>query len=115
MGRERLSIGLSARLALLLLLMTPAIAGADVPTPENIAACNEQAREAVRKGKDARGTSPTATDERRAADARRGGTAAESPADPRASNPQLEGMDPARAGEPAYQAAYRACMRQAGF
>jgi hypothetical protein len=86
-----------------------------VPRPEDIAACNEAAKEATRKGKDSRGASPNADDQRRAADARRGAP----PPDPRhgssSSNPQLEGMDPARAGDPAYQAAFRTCMRKAGF
>ena len=99
----------------LLLLTASSLAFADVPKPQDIAACNEEAKEATRKGKDSRGASPTADDHRRAADARKSGT----PADPSASagspNPQLEGMDPARAGDAAYQAAYRACMRKAGF
>ena len=103
-------------LAALGLLAASSIARADVPKPEDIAACNAEAKEATRKGQDSRGASPNTDDHRRAADARRGGAPA-GPAGSAApsSNPQLEGMDPARAGEPAYQAAYRACMRKAGF
>ena len=104
-----------ARLTVLLLLTMSSIAGADVPKPEDIAACNEAAKEATRKGKDSRGASPTADDHRRAADARRGGTPTGGAAASSSENPQLEGMDPTRAGDAAYQAAYRACMRKAGF
>ena len=98
----------------LLLLISSRIAFADVPKPQDIAACNEEAKEATRKGKDSRGASPTADDHRRAADARRGAPA-DTGGSARAGNPQLEGMDAERAGDPAYQAAYRACMRKAGF
>ena len=114
MGREtRWPVRILYRIAKLtmLLLMASSIAFADVPKPQDIAACNEEAKEATRKGKDSRGASPTADDHRRAADARRAG-----PADTAGvSNPQLEGMDLQRAGDAAYQAAYRACMRKAGF
>ena len=96
----------------LLLLGTVTIVRADVPKPEDVAACNAEAKEATRKGPEARSASPNTDDHRRAADARRGSTPA---AGTPGSNPQVEGMDPARAGEPAYQAAYRACMRKAGF
>jgi hypothetical protein len=104
-----------AKLALLFLLTTSSVARADVPKPEDITACNEEAKEATRKGKDSRGASPTADDHRRAADVRQGGTPAPSDAKTSTANPQLEGMDPARAGDATYQAAYRACMRKAGF
>lgn len=97
-----------------LLLIASSIAFADVPKPQDIAACNEEAKEATRKGKDSRGASPTADDHRRAADARRG-TPADTAGSARADNPQLGGIDPDRAGDAAYQAAYRACMRKAGF
>ena len=104
------------RIATLILLLVAAssVAFADVPKPEDIAACNEEAKEATRKGKDSRGASPTTDDHRRAADARRV-PAATSGGSTGASNPQLEGMDPQRAADAAYQAAYRACMRKAGF
>jgi hypothetical protein len=98
----------------LLLLTASSLAFADVPKPQDIAACNEEAREATRRGKDSRGASPTADDHRRAADARRK-TPADTGGSARTENPQLEGMDPERAGDPVYHAAYRACMRKAGF
>ena len=98
----------------LILLTASSIAFADVPKPQDIAGCNEEAKEATRKGKDSRGASPTADDHRRATDARRK-TPADTSGSARAENPQLEGMDPQRAGDAAYQAAYRACMRKAGF
>ena len=98
-----------------LLLTAASLAVADVPKPHDVAACNEEAKEATRKGKDSRGASPTADDHRRAADARRGAPADTGGGGAGASNPQLEGMDPQRAGDAAYQASYRACMRKAGF
>jgi hypothetical protein len=98
----------------LLLLTASSLAFADVPKPQDIAACNEEAKDATRKGKDSRGASPTADDHRRAADARRK-TPADTGGSARTENPQLDGMDPERAGDPVYHAAYRACMRKAGF
>lgn len=68
------------------------------PCPASSSACNAEAKEATRKGQDSRGGAPA-------------GPTARAPG----SNPQREGIDQARAGEPAYQAAYRACMRKAGF
>ncbi len=92
------------------------LAHADVPKPQDVAACNHEAQEATRKGNDSRDASPNARDHSRAADARRGtASQANSGGDPRASDPQLEGMDPDGAKDPAYQAAYRTCMRKAGF
>jgi hypothetical protein len=92
------------------------LAEADVAKPHDFAACNDEAQEATRKGHDSRGASPNARDHTRAADARRADTAAataggnQSPSDP-----QLDGMDPEGAKDPTYQAAYRTCMRKAGF
>jgi hypothetical protein len=90
---------------------------ADVPTAANIAACNKEAQDAVSKGAGAReSASPNTKDHNRAAEARRtepptrgtgGGT--------RSDDPQLAGMDAEGAKDPAYQAAYRTCMRKAGF
>jgi hypothetical protein len=89
---------------------------ADVPKPEDIAACNNEAQETTRKGHDSRGASPNARDHHRAADARRGDAPSATPSGkPQALDPQLEGMDPDGAKDPAYQAAYRTCMRKAGF
>ena len=101
-----------------LLLVTLVLLGAssrihaDVPRSSDIVACNDEAQETARKGNDSRGASPTAKDHSRAADARRGDPSA---AAPRATEPQLDGMDSDGAKDPAYQAAYRTCMRKAGF
>ena len=81
---------------------------ADVPKTADIAACNDAAQEASRKGDASRTASPNTKDESRAAEARRdtappdaaGGGA-------RSSDPQLEGMDTDGAKDPLYQAAYR--------
>lgn len=88
---------------------------ADVPKPEDITACNNEAQEAMRKGNDLRGASPIARDHSRAADARRGNVPSATDGTPAPADPQLEGMDPDGAKDPTYQATYRTCMRRAGF
>jgi hypothetical protein len=80
-----------------------------VPTAENFAACNAEARDALKSGgSDSAAASPITKDHQRADDARRGDAN-------RAEDPQLTGMDPEGAKNPAYQAAYRTCMRKSGF
>ena len=94
-------------------------ADAAVPTAEDFAACNAEARDAV-SGSASPSTSPTQKDQDQARRERRGempgkegtgatGKIAES------QDPQLGGMDPEGAKDPAYRAAYRSCMRKAGF
>ena len=101
---------------IVIILSASSVAHGDVPKPEDIAVCNSEAQETTRKGSDSRGSSPNARDHSRAADARRGaGAPAPSGDNPRAPDPQLEGIDPDGAKDPAYQAAYRTCMRKAGF
>ena len=112
----RIAKGALVLLFATLILGASTLADADVPKPEDIVACNHEAQEATVKGNDSRGASPNAGDHSRAADARRGTASSARPGgDPRASDPQLEGMDPDGAKDPAYQAAYRTCMRKAGF
>jgi hypothetical protein len=97
-------------------LSASSVAHGDVPKPEDIVACNNEALETTRKGSDSRGASPNARDHTRAADARRDAAASSTSADTRrAPDPQLEGIDSDGAKDPAYQAAYRTCMRKAGF
>jgi cell division protein FtsN len=92
------------------------VAHADVPKADDIAACNDEAQEAVRKGEDSRAASPNTKDQSRAAGARRGDApSATVSGDTRAADPQIEGMDSDGAKDPVYQAAYRTCMRKAGF
>jgi hypothetical protein len=80
-----------------------------VPTGENFAACNAEARDAIKsRSGDSAAASPITKDQQRADDARRGaGTPSE--------DPQRTGIDPEGAKNPAYQAAYRTCMRKSGF
>jgi hypothetical protein len=88
-----------------------------VPKAEDIAACNADAERAVRAGT-ASGDSaqPNAKDQHRAAQARRTDTTAQSVGGGVTSDdPQLAGMSIEGAKDPAYQAAYRTCMRKAGF
>jgi hypothetical protein len=80
-----------------------------VPTAENFAACNAAARDAIKlRTPDSAAASPITKDQQRADDARRGDP-------PRSDDAQLTGMDPDGAKNPAYQAAYRTCMRKSGF
>jgi hypothetical protein len=88
---------------------------ADVPKAEDIVTCNNEAQEATRKGKDSRAAAPNTKDHNRAAGARRGDAPSAAVGGAGPSDPQLEGMDPEGAKDPAYQAAYRTCMRKAGF
>ena len=93
---------------------------ADVPKPEEVAACNSEAKAAVQKGSAAPSTpAPTARDHRRADEAR-GRNVPNVPKEgtdtsARSSDPQIEGMDPHGAKDPIYQAAYRTCMRRGGY
>src|SRR5262249_45359295 len=83
-------------LAALVVLASSSIARAEVPKPEDTGACNAEEKEATRKGQASRGASPNADAQRRAADAGRGGGKREGRGGSApASNPQLEGMDPA--------------------
>jgi hypothetical protein len=88
-----------------------------VPKADDIAACNAEAERAVRAGT-ASGDSaqPNAKDQHRAAQARRTEATAQSGVTGVTSDdPQLAGMSSEGAKDPAYQAAYRTCMRKAGF
>ena len=88
-----------------------------VPKAEDVAACNKEAQRAVVTGT-ASGDSavPTAKDHSRAAEARGADTTAHNIAGGvKSDDPQHAGMDTEGAKDPVYQAAYRTCMRKAGF
>jgi hypothetical protein len=88
---------------------------AQVPKAEDIAACNAEAQRAVNAGTTS-GASPLPKDHDRAAGARSAkGTGQVAGAGVKSDDPQLAGMDAEGAKDPAYQAAYRTCMRKAGF
>jgi hypothetical protein len=129
-------IGLSAITSL-----GPGTASAQVPKPEDTESCNEKARAELRTAN----ASPRTESDRTPADRtdpgpERGGATASAPpagrdadrtrpaakgaASPKLrtgtpsaamDDPQLEGIDPEGAKDPAYVAAYKTCMRQAGF
>ena len=88
-----------------------------VPKAEDIAACNAEAQRAVKAGTtSADSPVPTEKDHDRAADARcTKGTEQGAGDVAKSDDPQLTGMDAEGAKNPAYQAAYRTCMRKAGF
>ena len=91
------------------LLLAAATGPTSVPNAENFAACNAEARDAVKRPTvDSAAASPIMKDEQRADEARRGEVK-------RSDDAQLTGMDPDGAKNPAYQAAYRSCMRKNGF
>jgi hypothetical protein len=86
---------------------------ADVPVVEDVTACNEEARAAVRGST----AFPTARDESQAEDARAG--RGERPdlegAATRPFDPQFAGIEPDGAKNATYRSAYRVCMRKKGF
>jgi hypothetical protein len=89
---------------------------AQVPTAGDIVACNTEAQHAIRPGTPKPDTAqPNAQDHARAADARRTDGTIPDSRGTRSEDPQLAGMNAAGAKDPAYQAAYRTCMRRAGF
>ncbi len=102
------------------LIAATSAAYADVPTAENFAACNGEARDAVTGGNASPPTSPTAKDRAQAGEKWRGESAGRETTDPtgkiiESKDPQIEGMDATGAKDPAYRAAYRSCMRRNGF
>ena len=96
--------------AAVIVLATSNIGYPQVPKAEDISACNLEAQRAASTGT-ASGDSPlpNAKDHSRAAEARSAGGGT------KPDDPQLVGMDTEGAKDPAYQAAYRTCMRKAGF
>jgi hypothetical protein len=96
---------------------TSSVAYPQVPKTEDIAACNMEARRAVRDGPGSRESAvPTAKDHSRAAEARGPEARARKAGDgAKSEDPQLAGIDTEGAKDPAYQAAYRTCMRKSGF
>ena len=98
--------------AAVVIFATSSVGYPQVPKADDIAACNLEAQRALRAGKDsAESALPNTKDQSRAADARKPGKVDAAKSD----DPQLAGMDPEGAKDPAYQAAYRTCMRKAGF
>ena len=89
----------------------------DVPTSADVTACNAEAQDAVRPGKAGRGNAvPNAGDLSRAAQARQIDIGSDKAPDMAPSpDAQLAGMDSEGAKDPAYQAAFRGCMRRKGF
>jgi hypothetical protein len=91
---------------------TSSVGYPQVPKADDIVACNVEAQRAVRAGTgSAESALPNTKDQSRATEARKtakgGGV--------KSDDPQLAGIDPDGAKDPAYQAAYRTCMRKAGF
>lgn len=85
------------------------IAAGSVPTAPDFASCNAEARDSARAGGSAASSAvPNTKDRQRADDAQRGDAT-------KSDDPQLSGMDAEGAKNPAYQAAYRTCMRRSGF
>ena len=93
------SVSVAASLALIL--------SGSVPIVADFASCNAEAIDTVTSA-GFRAPVPNTKDRDRAAAARRGLSTASEDA-------QVTGMDPEGAKDPAYQAAYRTCMRRRGF
>jgi hypothetical protein len=108
--------GLAIAVTLFASLALTGAAHGQVPTAVDHAACNEEAPRAIKAGS----ASPTTGDQARAASARvsvPARSASETPTTSvvESSDPQIHGMLRAGAGNAAYQAAYRSCMRRKGF
>ena len=104
-------------LGAVIVLATADVAYPQVPKAEDIAACNKEAQRAARDAAGSRDSAvPTTKDQGRAAAARGAEAKAQrSDGGTKSEDPQLAGMDPEGAKDPAYQAAYRTCMRKSGF
>ena len=113
-------------LGLAIVFLTFSTSAAQVPKPEDMASCNEKAKSELATASASPRTEPAA----------KGGLGAGSPPiNPKAESPrpaetgkppatsvaaqekdpQLQGIDPEGAKDPAYVAAYKSCMRKAGF
>jgi hypothetical protein len=93
-------------------MLAPTTVGAEVARAEDAAACNAEARDAIRPESTARSNAvPNTGDHSRAAQAQQTETSAVT----RSPDAQLDGMDGEGAKDPAYQAAFRGCMRRKGF
>lgn len=106
---------LALALSLLFSLAAAQMAGGQVPTAADSAACNEEAPEAVKAGT----ASPIRADHARADRARTdampttsGHVTGKAIA---SADPQIHGMEADGAKNAMYQAAYRTCMRRKGF
>jgi hypothetical protein len=114
------------RLGVAIVFVTCTGAAAQVPKPEDMKSCNEKAKSEL---------STASASPRLEPEAKGGLNAGTPPIDPHGSSPrpaesgkppatsvaaeekdpQLQGIDPEGARDPAYVAAYKTCMRQAGF
>ena len=88
-----------------------------VPNTENVVSCNAEASDAILRGSAARGSAmPNTGDRSRAAAARENEPSSKATSRvARSLDAQLDGMDGEGAKDPAYQAAFRGCMRRMGF
>jgi hypothetical protein len=93
------SVSVAASLALML--------AGFLPIRADFASCNAEAVDGV-SARSSSAPVPNTKDNERAAAIRRGDA-------PSSADAQLNGIDLERASDPAYQAAYRTCMRRRGF
>ena len=103
--------------AAVLVFAIPSVAYPQVPNAQDIAVCNVEAQRAV-SAATVSGDSPqpNTKDHSRAAEAHRTNTTPQTTGGGVTSDdPQLAGMNVEGAKDPVYQAAYRTCMRKAGF
>jgi len=112
MGRQHVTV-----FSTMIVIASSTLGYAQVPKAEDIAACNAEAQRAVDTAKESGdSTQPNAKDHSRAAEARRTETPPQNVGGGvKSEDPQLAGMNVDGAKHPAYQAAYRTCMRKAGF
>ena len=114
--RTRLTRTLAAVAAIV--FFTPIGASAQIPTKEDSIHCNEKVKEELGTASasprldasDPNRPAPSPEVNRPTAEVQK-----ESAKDNRVADPQLQGIDPEGAKDPAYVAAYKKCMRQSGF
>jgi hypothetical protein len=102
---------------LAIVILTPGVAFAAVPTTEDFTHCNEKAK----KDMETAAASPQTDDTKAKVTAAAANVPKEPPANTgkavtkTEADPQLQGIDPEGEKDPAYIAAYKSCMRQSGF
>jgi|RhiMetdeSRZDD1v2_1073273.scaffolds.fasta_scaffold317249_3 hypothetical protein len=114
--RTRLARTLAALTAIV--FFTPIWGSAQIPTKEDTIHCNEKVKEELETANasprldtsDPKRPEPSPEVKRPTAEVQK-----ETAKDQRVADPQLQGIDPEGAKDPAYVAAYKKCMRQSGF
>ena len=96
-------------------ILTPAFALAAPPTREDVTHCNEKAKMEMSTASASPSTRSDAVKAASANAPKAPPPDTGKPVTKTEADPQLQGIDPEGEKDPAYIAAYKACMRQSGF